>query len=184
MGQTGALFTINNPFGAFHTSGLFYAYSCLLTVPVHRKVAENWWMTRLNFIGDTFCKYGDYYFPQDDLPSLDYYHSSRTQYRSREPDLPIPDEESLAVLTLVWRFISNATNRTHNRDAVSIAAQIYRNTIQIIGKYARGLERARELLVKCHPSVVGEIEEIIDGYQKRLDQSIENGWRYNHKGLL
>lgn len=167
------LTTLNNPFAAFHASGLFYVYSCLLTVPVHREVSDYWWIVRLNLISDTFSKYCDFYFPQDEIPTPEYYGGYRAPTKYKEPVIPVDIEETLVMMTVVWRFLSIATN-SHLRDVVHTSGQIYRISIHIVGKYSRGLQRAREILGRCHESVVDEIREIIDGYQERLDKMIED----------
>lgn len=169
-GQTGALFTMNNLPAAFRIRGIFFVYSTLLMVPVHRKVSDQWWLGRLNFISETFAKYGDYYFPQEDIPLPDYYSGRLAPTRFKEPVIPVTDEETLTVLTLVWRFAAVATTACQNRHIKMIAVQIYINTLQLVRNFSRGLERARELLSWCYYTVVDEIKAVIDGYQKKLDQ--------------
>ena len=99
----------------------------------------------------------------------DYYDGKRAPTRWKEPEIPVPDEDTLKLLTLIWRFASVASN-IKDRDLVHVASQIYRNTIQIFSKYSRGLQRAREILPRCHKSVQYEIKEVIDSFQKRIDR--------------
>ena len=170
---TGALFTIKNPFGAFHISGIYSVFSNLLKVPVDREISSKWWGVRLNFISDTFSKYGDYYFPQDDIPMPEYYDGKRAPTRWKEPELPVDEEETLVILTLIWRFASIATNNS-NRNIVHTAAQIYRNTIQIVYMHPRGMQRAKEILLRCHESTREEIKETIRNFEKQYNRMVEN----------
>ena len=177
---TGALFNIKNPFGAFHISAIYFVFSSLLRVPVDREISYKWWTVRLNFISDTFSKYGDYYFPQEDIPTPEYYDGKRAATRWKEPELPVDDEETLVVLTLIWRFASVGTHSS-NRDIVHTAAQIYRNTIQIIAEYPPGMERAMEILPRCHKSTHDEIKEVIHNFQKKFDRMSQHELRHKLK---
>ena len=136
---------------------------------MHRKFSNKWWAVRLNFISDTFCKYDDYYFPQEDVPMPEYYNGKRAPTRWKEHEIPVPYEDTLKLLTLIWRFASVASN-IKDRDLMHKASQIYRNTIQIFSKYSRGLQRAREILPRCDRSVQQEIREVIANFQTRIDR--------------
>ena len=173
-GQTGALSTLNNRPAAFHISSVFFVYSSVLTIPVHKEPSQWWWLGRLNFVSDTFSRYGDYYFPQEDKPVHDYYSGRRPPYR--EPEIPVSIEDTLSVLNLVWSFVSVATS-SQNSNIVNTATQIFCNTIQLVGKYPRGLQRAKEFVHLCHRSVVDEISEAIEGYESRLDAMLEDNPR-------
>lgn len=170
-GQTGALSTLNNIPAAFHISGVYFLYSSVLTIPVHKEASDKWWLGRLHFVSDTFSRYGDYYFPQEDKPVHDYYNGRRPRYT--EPEIPVSIEDTLSVLTLVWSFVSAATSIQNSR-VINTAVQIFCNTLLLVGKYPRGLERAREFLRLCHRSVVDEINEAIEGYETRLDKMLED----------
>lgn len=103
----------------------------------------------------------------------EYYDGKRAPTRWKESELPVDQEETLVILTLIWRFASIATN-SKNRSLVHFGGQIYRNTIQIVYMHPRGMERAREILLRCQKSTQEEIKETIRNFEKRFDRMIEN----------
>lgn len=171
-GLTGTISTINNLPCAFHISGVYFVFSSILAIPVHRKPSDQWWLGRLKFINDTFAKYGDYYFPQEPKEKHDYYTGKTPYYVQYERRIPVSDEETVSVLVLIWKFLSVATY-SQNDDIVNMAVLVYLDTVHVARRGVLGLERALQVLAKCNQSVVDEILQKIKGYQKLFTHSIE-----------